>query len=387
MGRIRVFTFLLAPALGLSALIAGCSERRSGTQAAQPAEVGVVTVIPKSVPMRAELPARVVAQRTAQVRARVTGVLLKQLFKDGAEVREGEVLFQIDPAPLQASYDSARAALAKAEATLAETQAKASRYEELVKVGAVSRQDYEAATAALGSQKAEVLASQAALKTAELNLGYANVTAPISGRIGKALVTEGALVSGSELTELAVIRQLDPIHVDFSQSSAEVLKLRKALESGALQTVSTEEASVSLVLEDGSLYDHTGRLTFSDISVDETTGMVTLRAIFPNPKGLLFPGMFVRVTLAQAVNEKALTIPQKAASPNPDGTASLFVVNARDQVEERTIKTGSAYGNDWVVTSGLTAGERVIVDGVQKVRAGANVKPVPAKEATSEGGR
>lgn len=340
----------------------------------------MLTVSPELVPLQMELPARVVAMRTAEIRARVTGVLLKQQVADGAEVKEGDLLFQIDPAPLQASYDSAKAALAKAEATLAETTAKAERYTELVKVGAVSRQDYDSAIASQGSQKADVLAAKAALKTAELNLGYASVAAPISGRIGKALVTEGALVNGNELTELAIIRQLDPVHVDFSQSSAEVLKLRKALESGALQSPASGTATVRLVLEDGSLYEHPGELTFSDISVDETTGMVTLRTVFPNPGAYLLPGMFVRVQIAQAVDAKALTVPQKAASPNPDGTASIYVLNAQNVVEARTIRASGAYGNRWIVGTGLSAGERVVVDGLQKIRAGATAKPVPYVE-------
>jgi len=379
-GLNRAFIYLFLPA-GLLMLLAGCKDGKKGAASAPPVEVSVTTIMTETVPMTVELPARVVAMRTAQVRARVTGVLQKQLFADGADVQEGDVLFQIDPAPLQASYDSARAALAKATATLQQTQAKAERYAALIKINAVSQQGNDDAAASLGVQQAEVLSAQAALKTAELNLGYAKVTAPISGRIGKAFVTEGALVSAGEMTELAIIRQLDPVHVDFSQSSTEVLKLRRALAAGTLQSTEADTAAVTLKIEDGSTYEKTGKLMFSDISVDETTGMVTLRAEFPNPEKLLLPGMFARVQLAQAINRVAVTVPQRAASRNADGTAMVLVVNAQNQVESRTIKADAAFGNKWVVTSGLAAGERVIVEGLQKVRPGATVTTIPFQDA------
>jgi membrane fusion protein (multidrug efflux system) len=342
-----------------------------------------VTVATEVVPITSELPARVVATRSAQVRARVTGVLQNQLFADGADVTEGQLLFQIDQAPLQAVYDSAKATLAKAEATLLQTKTKAARYAELVKINAVSRQDNDEASATLAEAEADVLSSKAAVKTAELNLGYARVVSPITGRVGKALVTEGAFVSASEFTPLALVRQLDPVHVDFSQSSTEMLQLRRALANGSLQGTSSEAARVTLKLEDGSTYECTGKLLFSDISVDETTGMITLRAEFPNPNKILLPGMFVRVQLAQAVNQKALTVLQRSAVRNADGSATVLVVNSQNRVEARNIKADTAFGNKWIVSSGLAEGERVIVEGLQKVIPGAPVTPVPFKESSA----
>lgn len=342
-----------------------------------PTEVSVVTVIPGEVTVTTELPGRVNAVREAEVRARATGILLKRLFEEGADVTTDQALFEIDPAPLQASYDSAKAGLAKAEATLEQAQAKARRNEALVKVNGVSQQAYEDARASALQSEADVLAAKAALETAALNLGYTKVTAPISGRIGKALITEGALASASDATKMAVIRQLDPIYVDFTQSSAEMLKLRRSLESGKIQGVSPKEVKIALLLEDGTTYAETGRLVFSDISVDENTGSVTLRGEFPNPEEILLPGMFVRGRVEVAVETQAITVPQRGVSRDTGGQASVLVVNARNQVEQRSIQTGSVSGDKWIVSSGLNAGDRVIVEGLQKVRAGATVVAVP----------
>jgi len=367
-----VLTTTMACALALG----GCgADKKALTQ--QPVEVSVEKAASATMPVYDELPGRVNSPRMAEVRARVTGVLKKQYFAEGAEVKEGDVLFLIDPDPMQAAYDSAKAALDKAEATLAQSELTAGRYLELVKVGAVSQQDCDSATASLAEQRAEVLSAKAALKTAELNLGYTKVVAPISGRIGKASVTEGALVSASELTELAVIQQYDPIYFDFTQANTDVLKLRRSIASGKLSGTDGTSAPVSLYLEDGSVYEHTGRLVFADISVDETTGMVTLRAEFPNPEKLLLPGSFARIRISQAVDKDSVTIPQRSISRNVDGSARVYVVGEGGKVESRTISTGDAVGDKWVVTQGLNAGETVIVEGLQKIKVGQVVSTVP----------
>jgi membrane fusion protein (multidrug efflux system) len=303
--------------------------------------------------------------------------LLKRLFEEGSNVKEGQLLFQIDPAPLEASLNSAKASLAKAQAALNESKANVDRYKELVPINAISKQVYDQAVAALGQNEAEVLAASAAVQTAELNLGYARVTAPISGRIGKALVTEGALVSATEATQLAVIRQLDPVYFDFTQSSTEVLRLKRALENGTLESVTPGEARVTLMLEDGTVYRHAGKLLFSDVSVDPTTGMITLRADFPNPENLLMPGMFARAQIVEGVKASALTAPQRTITRGPTGAATVLVVNGENKVEMRTIETDGEVGNNVVVTKGLKAGERIMIEGSQKAPPGSVVKPVP----------
>ena len=341
-----------------------------------PTEVGVVTVTPDVVTITTELPGRVNAVREAEVRARATGILLRRLFEEGTNVTADQVLFEIDPAPLQASYDSAKASLAKADATREQAQAKAKRNEALVKINGVSQQAYEDARASALQSEADALAAKAALETAALNLGYTKVTAPISGRIGKALITEGALASASEATKMAVIRQLDPIYADFTQSSADLLKLRRSLESAKTPGVSKKEVKITLVLEDGTTYAETGRLVFQDVSVNENTGSVLLRAEFPNPEKLLLPGMYVRTRL-EVVQPEAITVPQRAVSRDASGQASVLVVNAQNLAERRAIQTSSISGDKWIVSSGLNAGDRVIVEGLQKVRAGAPVTAVP----------
>jgi membrane fusion protein (multidrug efflux system) len=292
-------------------------------------------------------------------------------------VTAGQVLFEIDPAPLQASYDSAKASLAKAEASQEQAETKAKRNETLVKSNGVSQQAYEDAKAGALESAADVLVAKAALETAALNLGYTKVTAPISGRIGKAFVTEGAYVLATDATKLAVIQQLDPIYVNFTQSSADLLKLRHALEAGKFQSRSSNDAKVTLLLEDGTSYATTGKLLFSDISVDETTGSVTLRSEFPNSEKLLLPGMFVRGWIEMAVDSQTITVPQRAVTRDANSHASVFLVNAQNQVETREIQTGSVFGDKWIVSGGLQPGERVIVEGLQKIRPGATVATVP----------
>jgi len=337
----------------------------------------VLTVTPERVQRTTELPGRINSVRDAQVRARATGILLKRLFEEGSNVKEGQVLFRIDPAPLEASLNSAKASLARAQAMLNESKANVGRYKELVPINAISKQVYDQAVATFGQNEAEVLAAKAAVQTAELNLGYTQVTAPISGRIGKALVTEGALVSATEATQLAVIRQLDPVYFDFTQSSTEVLRLKRALENGTLESAAPGEARVTLILEDGTVYRHAGKLLFSDISVDPTTGMITLRADFPNPENLLMPGMFARAQIVEGVKANALTVPQRTITRGPTGAATVLVVNVENKVEVRTLETDGEVGNKVVVTRGLKAGERIVVEGSQKAPPGSLVKPVP----------
>jgi len=372
-------------ALLLAALLISCAKKPAPPPAPPPAEVSVIPVALESVNNTTELPGRINPMREAQVRARATGILLKRVFEEGSNVSEGQLLFEIDPLPLQASLNSAKAALGKAEAALKESKAKAARYEELVKINAISKQLYDEAIATLGQNEADVLASRAAVQTAELNLGYARVTAPISGRIGKALVTEGALVSATEATQLATIRQLDPVYFDFTQSSTEVLRLRRALENGSLQGLAGGAANVSLILEDGTPYAHPGKLLFSDIAVDPTTGMITLRAEIPNPENLLMPGMFARAQIIEGVKTNAVTIPQRTIARGAAGASTVLVVNDQNQVESRSIEIDRTVGTKVIVAKGLKPGERVIVEGSQKAPPGSVVKPVPFASAAPAG--
>jgi len=376
-------TFTLCLVAGLGA----CRKKETTPLAPPPTEVSVVTVASERVNRTTELPGRISSVREAQVRARATGILLKRLFEEGSNVKEGQVLFEIDPAPLQASLDSAKASMAKTEAALKESKATVDRYKELVPINAISKQVYDQAVAMLGQNEAELLATKAAVQTAELNLGYAQVTAPISGRIGKALVTEGALVSATEATQLALIRQLDPVYFDFTQSSTEVLRLKRALENGTLESVAPGEARVTLILEDGTVYRHEGKLLFSDISVDPTTGMITLRAAIPNPENLLMPGMFARAQIVEGINANALTIPQRTVIRGAGGKSTVLIVNNENKVELRTIEVEHIIGDKVVVAKGLKAGERIIVEGSQKAPPGSVVKPIPfSAESTADSG-
>ncbi|MCI1015311.1 MULTISPECIES: efflux RND transporter periplasmic adaptor subunit [unclassified Herbaspirillum] len=375
MSSVSRFTRLTMTVAVAAALVA-CGQKPAA-QGGQmpPAEVSVVTIAPQRVAITNELPGRVEAFRVAQVRARVAGIVQKRVFKEGSEVKEGQVLFKIDPAQYKASLESAQATLARAQANLTQTSLTAQRYKPLVEVNAVSKQEYDNAVAAQKQAEADVAAGKAAVQTASLNLGYATVTSPISGRIGRALVTEGALVGQGDATQLALVQQLDPVYVNVTQSSADLLKLQQAMAAGQLKSVGENKASVTLVLENGQPYEQPGKLLFSDISVDESTGSVSLRAEFPNPKRLLLPGTYVRTKIEQAVDEQALLVPQQAVMRDAGGS-SVLVVNAENKVEPRPVKTGGARGNNWQVLDGLKEGDRVIVEGLQKVRPGASVKPV-----------
>jgi len=377
--RTRLFALTFVVAAGL----AGCGKGGDAKgppgagAGAPPAEVGVVIVSLGDVGLVTELPGRLEASRVAQVRARVAGILQKRLFREGSDVKAGQALFTIDSAPYAALVASAKASQARAEANVAQTTALAERYKPLVEANAISKQEFANAVAAQKQAEADVAVAKANVQTASINLGYAAVTSPISGRIGRALVTEGALVGQGEATQLAVVQQINPMYVNFTQSAADVMKLRSAMAGGQFKRANgAEAASVRIVLEDGSEYGQAGRLLFTDLTVDASTGQVTLRAEVPNAQGLLFPGLYVRVRLEQAQASNAMTLPQQAVTRTGQGD-SVMVVGDDGKVSPRPVKIGSAKGAQWVVLDGLKAGEKVMVDGFQKLRPGATVKPVP----------
>ncbi|QXH44453.1 efflux RND transporter periplasmic adaptor subunit [Pseudomonas xanthosomatis] len=369
--------FTLPPHLRRVALVAlitlplaACDDAAEQAEQQPPAQVRVETLQLQPLAISTELSGRLLAPRTAEVRARVAGVVLKRVYREGSDVKQGDVLFLIDPAPFKADLDSARATLAKAQATLYQARLQEQRYRELVDDKAVSRQEYDNARAAFLQADAAVAEAKAALERARLNLGYATVTAPIAGRIGRALVTEGALVGQNETTPLATIQQLDPIHADVSQSTREFHALRRAIRAGELQQAGDGQLQATLVQDDGSAYPLPGKLLFSDISVDPSTNQITLRSEFPNPDLDLLPGSYVRVRLAQAVQPKGLSVPQRAILRDSAGVPKVLVVDAKQRVAERQVQLGSAQGNRWVVSEGLAAGERVVVEGLQHVKAG-----------------
>lgn len=342
-----------------------------------PVEVGIVTVSAEPYEVTTELPGRVEPFRVAEVRARATGIVLERTFQEGAEVQEGDVLFRIDPEPLQAVHDSAAAALKRAEAAHTQARLRAERYAPLVETRAVSQQDYDDAVAARDAAAAEVAVARAALRTARLNLDYATVRSPISGRIGRSEVTEGALVSQTAATRLATVQQLDPVYVDLTQSASEMLELRRALESGRYVGLRDGEASVTVVTEDGRAHSYPGRLLFTDVSVDRTTGAVTLRAEVPNPDASLLPGMYVRARLKQAVVENAILVPQQSVLRDGSGT-TVRVLDDENRVAIRRVEVGrAAEGARWVILAGLAPGDRVVVDGHQRIGPGTVVDPVP----------
>ena len=368
----------------LSTLIAACGKSETQASAPPPTEVSVVTIKAAPLGVTNELPGRLESTRVADVRARVAGIVLKRNFREGSDVKAGQVLFQIDPAQFKAAYDSADAQVQRAEATLLQTQLKESRYKPLVATNAVSKQEYDDVVAAAKQAAADLAAAKAARETARLSLGYATVTSPISGRIGRALVTEGALVGQGEATLLATVQQLDPIYVNLTQSSTELLELQRAVANGKLKGAGKNGVKVTLLTEDGREYPRAGKLLFSDVTVDPSSGAVTLRAEFPNPDHTLLPGMYVRARVEQAINEKAIAVPQQAVTRTADG-AAVMVVDANNKVVPRPVETGSAEGNSWVINSGLKEGDRVIVEGLQKVQPGATVKPVPWQQAPANG--
>ncbi|HXL75681.1 MAG TPA: efflux RND transporter periplasmic adaptor subunit [Burkholderiales bacterium] len=359
-------------------VLGGCVDAKEAPQAPQPPEVSVVTVRKSAVPVVTELPGRTSAYLVAQVRARVDGIVLKREFKEGGDVKAGQRLYQIDPAPYRATLDSALGALQKAQANLAAMSAQAERYKILIGGNGVSKQEYDNAIAAQGQAAADVASSTAAVQTARINLGYTDVVSPITGRTGPSLVTQGAYVQASAATLLTTVQQIDPIYADLTQTSVAGLQLRRDVASGQLKVNGPDQAKVTLTLEDGSRYAATGTLQFTDITVDPGTGSVTVRAVFPNPGHVLLPGMFVRASIEQGVNDNALLVPQQGVTHDPSGHATALVVGPDNKVELRAIQATRTSGANWVVDGGLKDGERVIVSGVQKVRPGTLVRTVDA---------
>ena len=372
--RLMAAALLLAAGLTLSA----CGKKQAPKPQGGPPEVGVITVQTQRVALTTELSGRTSAQMVAEVRPQVSGIIQKRVFVEGSDVTAGQPLYQIDPASFQAAYASAKAVQGKAEATLGSVRLKAERYQDLVKIKAVSQQDNDDAQASLKLAEAELAAAKAAVETARINLAYTRVVAPISGRIGRSTVTDGALVTANQAGALATIQQLGTMYVDVTQSSAELLKLKQNLASGQLKRDSaTAQAKVKLLLEDGSAYPLPGMLRFSEVTVDQSTGSITLRATFPNPKQVLLPGMFVRALLEEGVDEQAILVPQRGVTRNPKGDAMVMVVGAEEKVEPRVIQVVRTVGENWLVSGGLKPGDRVILEGLQKARPGTPVKAVP----------
>ncbi|AAO57754.1 efflux transporter periplasmic adaptor subunit [Pseudomonas syringae pv. tomato] len=357
---------VLVTAVALATLLSGCSKKEQAAPPAQTPQVGVVTLKAQPYTLTTELPGRTTAFRVAEVRPQVNGIILKRLFTEGGDVKAGQQLYQIDPAIYEANANSAKA-------TLQSAKSMSDRYKQLVNEQAVSRQEYD--TALASTQEA-----QAALQTSQINLRFTKVLAPISGRIGRSAVTEGALVSSAQADAMATIQQLDPIYVDVVQSSADMLKLRNDLDSGKLQKSGDNAAKVKLTLEDNSVYAQEGKLEFSEVSVDQTTGSVTLRAVFPNPEHRLLPGMFVHAQLQAGVSAKAILAPQQGVTRDLKGTPTAMIVNQDNKVELRTLVANRTVGSDWLIEDGLKEGDRVITEGLQYVKPGAEVK---AAEATN----
>lgn len=371
-----IYRTTLTALLCTAALLFGCNKETEKPIARPPAEVGVVTIQAEVVTLTAELSGRTAPCQIAEVRPQISGIILKRLFTEGTEVKAGQTLYQIDPASSRATLASAKANLARAEANLYPVRLKAGRFAELLTSHAVSQQDFETTQAELKQAEAEVAAGQAALQSASINLKYTSVIAPISGRIGRSTVTVGALVTANQAEPLATIQQLDPIFVDVTRSSSELLQLKRQLAAGALQSEGGE-TPVKLLLQDNSVYGHAGTLAFSDVTVDPVTGNVTLRTVFPNPEDLLLPGMFVRAVIAEGVHEAAILVPQRGVTRNPAGQPMVMVVGAEEKVEARLIKAERTIGDNWLVSEGLQAGDRVILEGTQKAGPGTLVKAVP----------
>ncbi len=358
-----------------SFMLTGCDDNKSQQAAQQqPPEVGVVTLKNAPLKISTELPGRTSAYRVAEVRPQVSGIILKRNFVEGSDVKAGQSLYQIDPATYQAAYDSAKGDLAQAEANARIAQLTVKRYKPLLGTKYISQQDYDTAVATAAQNDAAVQAAKANVETARINLAYTKVTSPISGRVGKSSVTEGALVQDAQTTALATVQQLDPMYVDVTQSSDDFLRLRQELESGKLKQ-NDGKANVTLLMQNGKSYAQPGTLEFSDVTVDETTGSITLRAIFPNPDHALLPGMFVRARLDEGTNPDALLVPQQAVARTPTGQATVMVVGADNKVESRNINAAQAIGDKWLVTEGVKAGERVISTGLQRAKPGAKVTP------------
>lgn len=358
----------------LSLMLLACEEGGKGAPGSSgPREVVIIKLEPRREVYTTALAGRIASFQVAEVRPQVGGILQQRLFTEGADVKAGQALYQIDPATYEAALDSAQAALMRAEANVTPARLKAERFRELLAIKAVSKQEYDDAQAAFKQAEADVAVNRAAVKTARINLEYTKVRSPISGRIGKSAFTPGALVTANQAQALTSVRQLDPVYVDITQSSQDLLRLRAQFTNGELRSAS-EEAPVRLKLENGAMYPHEGRLQFTDVSVDESTGMVSLRALFPNPEHILLPGMYVRAVIAEGVDENALLVPQRALRRDPKGQASVLLVDGGGKVNVRLVDVGRTVGDSWQVLSGLKPGDRVIVEGGQNVRPGMSVK-------------
>ncbi|WP_224982091.1 efflux RND transporter periplasmic adaptor subunit [Geomonas agri] len=385
--KYRAHLLSVVVVLSGSLLLAGCGKKQQQAGPPMgPPEVGVIEVKPQRVALTTELPGRTSPFLIAEVRPQVSGIILKRVFTEGSDVKAGQVLYQIDPATYQAAYASAKASEARAEANVLPAKLKEERFRELVKINAVSKQDYDAAYAALKQAEADVASAKAAVETARINLAYTKVVAPISGRIGRSTVTDGALVTASQATALATIQQLSTMYVDVTQSSSDMLKLNRSLATGLLKRDQAGQARVKLLLEDGTPYPVTGSLKFSDVTVDQSTGSIIVRAVFPNPKQTLLPGMFVRAVLEEGINEAAILIPQRGVTRNAAGQAIVMVAGPDSKVEPRPIQVARTVGDAWLVSSGLKPGEKVILEGLQKARPGTQVKVVPFQSPEGQGG-
>lgn len=362
--------------ISASVALTACS-RSAAPPPAAPPQVATVTVARQSLALTTELPGRTAPYRIAEIRPQVNGLIQKRLFTEGSEVQEGQALYQIDPAPFQAALDNAKAALGRAEANLPAIQSRVNRYRQALAEKAVSQQDFDDAEAALKQAEADIQYYRAMVETARINLNYATVVSPISGRIGASTVTDGAIVTAYQPVALATIQQLDPIYVDVTQSSTDLLRLQRRLQEGQLRRRDTNGSDVELILPDGTKYPLTGKLQFRDVSVDPTTASVTLRMVFPNPDGVLLPGMFVRAVVKEGENDDAILIPQQTVARDPKGIPYVLLVDANGKVEQRKLTLDRAIKDQWLVSSGLAPGDRVIAEGMQKVRAGVAVKEVP----------
>lgn len=373
--------------LVLAIIVSGCTQA-SDTPESAPVKVNIETLEARPLSVSSELSGRVAAPRIAEVRARVAGVVLKSVFEQGSEVKQGDVLFYIDPAPLQANLDSAVAGLKRAQADATRARLQEQRYRRLISGNAISAQEYDNTRAAAQQAEADVAANQAMVQRARLSLSYSTVTAPISGRIGRALVTEGALVGQNESTPLALIQQLDPIHVDLTQSTRELNELRRSFRSGQVQQLGQDQAKATLIQDDGSLYPLPGKLLFSDITVDPGTGQIILRSEFPNPDLDLLPGSFVRVRLEQAIDQRGISVPQRAIVRNSAGLPQVLLVDDELRVSLKTVQLGAVNHHRWIVTDGLKSGDRIIVEGLQHARPGEKVEidnsPLPLAQATGQ---
>lgn len=367
---------------GVAALLlmtlAGCGDKQAAAPVAQTPEVGVITVATSPVPVVSDLPGRTSAFQIAQVRARVDGIVLRREFTEGSDVKAGQRLYKIDPAPYVATLNAAKATLARAQANLVAQSSQVERYKVLVAGNAVSKQNYDNAVATQGQAVADVASGKAAVDTAQINLGYTDVVSPISGRIGLSQVTPGAYVQASGATLLTTVQQLDPMYVDLTQSSVDGLQLRTDVQEGRLQTTGANAAKVTLTLENGRRYEQSGKLQFTDVSVDQGTGSVTVRAVFPNKTNILLPGMFVRARLEQGVNNNAMLVPQVGVTHDQSGRAVALLVGDDNKVSQAVLTTSGTQGSNWVVTGGIKAGDKLIVQGTEKAKPGAEVKPVPA---------